>query len=321
MAVASTSIPSERVKALALAEGFDLAGVCRVQVPPHLEQYREWLAKGRHGEMEYLRSHLPLKEDPERLLPGARSIIAAALNYNQEQSHVPGQPRIARYALGRDYHKVIRRMLVRLAKGLQTEHPEAQFRACVDSAPIMERDFAQLAGLGWFGKNTMLINSRRGSWFFIGLLLTTLDIEPDEPAVGGCGVCTRCIEACPTGAIVHEDGRWQVDARRCVSYLTIEHRSQIPDDLEEGIGDWTFGCDVCQEVCPFNQPRPSQPERARETTISAFREGRRWPDLVQLAQVEEAPWRELARGSAVSRAPASQIRRNATINLRNRRRR
>jgi epoxyqueuosine reductase len=302
------------IKAAALRLGFDDVGICGATPPPHLREYKHWIAQGKHGTMAYLEDHLPLKEHPDRLLPNCRSIIAVALNYYNEPERLPGQPKIARYALGRDYHKVLRGKLRLLEGEIKSEFPESRTRACVDSAPIMERDYANLAGLGWFGKNTMLINSRRGSWFFIGLLLTDLELTPDLPAIGGCGSCTRCIEACPTGAIVHEDGRWQVDARRCVSYLTIEHSGEIPQELQGGVGDWTFGCDICQEVCPFNEPRSTQPLRARVTGEPDFTP-RAWPDLETLAMIEEPEWDVLTRGSPVRRTGVEGLRRNARINL------
>lgn len=296
--------------------GFDLCGVCPAVSPPHLAAYRQWVEEGRHGTMDYLREHLPLKEHPDRLLPGVRSVIAVGLNYNQPNELSEGQPRIARYALGRDYHKVLRGKLKRLGAWIREGDPEAEVRPCVDSAPIMERDFANLAGLGWFGKNTMLINSKRGSWFFIGILLTTAEFEPDAPAIGGCGDCQRCVEACPTGAIVFEDGRWQVDARRCVSYLTIEHRGEIDPELAEGIGERTFGCDVCQEVCPFNHPRENNPLRATETCEPDFLAVRAWPSLVEMAELSEERWDAITRGSPVRRAGLAGLRRNARLNLR-----
>jgi epoxyqueuosine reductase len=189
----------------------------------------------------------------------------------------------------------------------------------VDSAPIMERDFAQLAGLGWYGKNTMLINSQRGSWFFIGVLLTSVSFEPDSSAIGGCGSCKACIEACPTGAIVLEEDRWQVDARRCISYLTIEHEGEIEDELATKMGDWTFGCDICQEVCPFNNPRESQPLRANETKVEDFQQERHWPSLKELAVIQPEQWDKLTQGSPTRRTGIEGIRRNARINLANRR--
>ncbi len=310
-------IESARVKEKALSLGFELVGVCPAAAPPHLQEYQRWLDNGYHGSMEYLREHLPLKADPQLLLPGARSIIAVGLNYNQEPPTRPGGPRIARYALGRDYHKVLRGKLKQLAAWIEFEHEEGACRACVDSAPIMERDFANLAGLGWFGKNTMLINSRRGSWFFLGLLLTTVHFEPDQPAEGGCGTCTRCIEACPTGAIIHSDGRWQIDARTCISYLTIEHKGPIEPELEARLGAWTFGCDICQEVCPFNQPRPNQPLRAQSTSEPDFLTRSEWPSLERLSNMQWAQWDEFTRGSALRRTGLEGLSRNARINQRN----
>jgi epoxyqueuosine reductase len=261
--------------------------------------------------MDYLRRHLPLKQDPRTILPSCRSVIVVALNYNQPNPPQENQPRIARYALGRDYHRVIRKKLRALEALIKQHEPTAETRPCVDSAPVMERDFAQLAGIGWFGKNTCLIDSRRGSWFFLGVLLTSAQLEPDQPAEGGCGTCTKCIDACPTGAIVFDDNRWQVDSRRCISYLTIEHK----DPLNEDLHGWTFGCDICQEVCPFNEPRTNQPERAPLTQEPDFLKTKPWPPLPQLAQITNAEWDQLTQGSATRRAGPDQIRRNAALNL------
>lgn len=302
----------DSLKQQALSLGFSTCGVAPPVPAPHLAEYQAWLANGFHGEMEYLRNQVPLKEHPERLLPGVRSVIVVTLNYLQPNEPGAGEPRIARYALGRDYHKVIRGKLKKLAAWIEREHPGAECRPCVDSAPIFERDYARLAGLGWFGKNTMLIDSKRGSWFFIGVLLTTVEFAPDEPAQGGCGTCMRCVEACPTGAIVFLNGRWQVDARHCVSYLTIEYEGPLDRDT----GGWTFGCDTCQEVCPFNQPRENAPLRAQTTQEPDFLARREWPSLVELAELTEERWDDLTRGSPVRRAGWDGIRRNAKNNLR-----
>ena len=304
------------LKAEARRLGFDLVGVCEAVPPPHFEAYERWIESGFAGEMSYLSRHLELKADPRRLLPDASSIVAVGLNYNQDRPAQPDGPGISNYALGRDYHKVLRRKLARLARWIASEYPGSHSRACVDSAPIMERDFAQLAGLGWFGKNTMLINSERGSWFFLGLLLTSVAFEVDRPSVGSCGTCGKCIEACPTGAIVQVEGRWQLDARRCISYLTIEHRAAIAPELAERIGGWTIGCDVCQDVCPFNEPRESQPLRAAPMREKDF-EAREWPSLVELAAIDDDAWEVLTRGSATRRVSAEMVRRNAAINRAN----
>ncbi len=306
-------IPTAKLKQFALDLGFQSCGVCLPVQPPHYQAYRDWLNKDYQGQMSYLRRHLVAKASPESLLPGVQSVVAVALNYNQPSEVPKGGARIARYALGRDYHKVLRGKLRRLAAFVVSQHPGAECRSCVDSAPIMERDYAQLAGLGWFGKNTCLIDSRRGSWFFIGLLLTTAPFQTDEPAVGSCGTCRACIDACPTGAIVHENGRWQVDARQCISYLTIEHHGALPGGAD--LHGWTFGCDVCQEVCPFNQSRAGQPMRAAVTAEPDFLAHRQWPGLRELAVIQEGQWDRLTVGSAVRRAGLEGLRRNAIANL------
>ncbi len=308
---------SKELKDFIFGIGFDLVGICLPQPPPHFSEYQEWISGGFHASMKFLEDHIHLKSDPKTLLPSAQSLIVVALNYNQPNPAQPGEPLVARYALGRDYHKVIRGKLKKVEKQLQEQYPLSEHRACVDSAPIMERDFAQLAGLGWFGKNTMLINSQRGSWFFLGVLLTSVPFELDSPAVGGCGSCRACIDACPTGAIVQINNRWQVDARTCISYLTIEHEGEIPTELAEQVGDHTFGCDVCQEVCPFNQPRETQPLRAQITKEPDFLNRRSWPALKQLAVIQPNEWDLLTQGSPVRRTGLTGLQRNARINLSN----
>jgi epoxyqueuosine reductase len=310
-------LPTAELKAKAIELGFDAVGVCLPVDAPHLAEYADWLKKGRHGGMAYLQRQLPLKGSPFALLPEAKSVIALALFYNQPNPQRPGYPRIAKYALGRDYHKVMRGKLKRLAHWIKAQHLGAKCRPCVDSAPIFERDYSHLAGLGWFGKNTCLIDSKRGSWFFIGLLLTSVEYAADAPSVGSCGTCRACIDACPTGAIIQEEGRWQIDSRRCISYLTIEHRGPFSPEQETMIGHWTFGCDVCQEVCPFNAERESQPMRSPISTEADFLQGRDWPLLEQLSQISYEDWDRLTRGSAVRRAGFDGLRRNARANMDN----
>jgi epoxyqueuosine reductase len=311
-------VASGGLKEFALSLGFESVGVCIASEPPHWDAYRDWIGRGFHADMYYLREHLPLKEHPQNLLPGAQSVIACSLNYFQPLEDHKGRMKVARYAQGRDYHKVLRGKLRKLTSWIEAEHPENRCRACVDSAPIMERDFAQLAGLGFFGKNTMLIDSRRGSWFFIGLLLTTVPFTADVPSGGGCGSCNKCVEACPTGAIILDQDRWQLDARRCISYLTIEKRGPVDEELRPKIGDWTFGCDVCQEVCPFNQERERQPLRSPQSTEADFiKKQSEWPSLEEVATINEERWDELTRGSALRRAGRDGLIRNAKTNLEN----
>lgn len=305
---------SSQLIQLANEEGFELAGVTSADPPQHVKSYKRWLASGFHGEMEYMERHEELRQDPKLLLPSCRSILAVGLNYLQEPNHLPGEPKIARYALGKDYHKVIRKKLKRVEAHLPRG---TESRICVDSAPLLEREIASRAGLGWIGKNTMLIDSHRGSWFLLGFLLTSLEFESSVPAKGGCGKCRACIDACPTGAIVLHQSEWQVDSRKCISYLTIEKRGDFQTTESASIQDWTFGCDVCQEVCPFNQPRENQPQRAQITSEGSFLRRRTWPGLSELTQMEETDWDERTQGSAVRRAGYDGLKRNAQANLDN----
>lgn len=297
----------EAIREAALRLGFDQCGFASADPPETLDHLHEWVDKGYHGTMDYMRSNLPVRADPGLILEGVRSVVMVSLNYNQ--APLP-QVKIARYALGRDYHRVIRGKLRQLIAEMDSLLPGESHRAIVDSAPFLEREYANRAGLGWFGKNTMLINSQRGSWFFLGAILTTARIDPDSPAAGGCGTCRACIDACPTGAIVPAGSNWAVDARECISYLTIEHRGP----QEKPTHGWAFGCDVCQEVCPFNQPRATQPLRATTTTEADFA-AREWPSTAQLANLSEPEWDALTAGSAVRRAGFDGLRRNARLAL------
>ena len=297
--------------------GFDLFGTCRADPPESLSALRLWLDEGFAGTMGYMERSFEMRSDLRSLLPEVQSVIAVGMNCKQTNVPVPGRPRIATYALGRDYHKTIRSKLKRLARTVSDMSPGAVSRACVDSAPILEREYGQRAGLGWFGKNTCLINSHRGSFFMIGVVLTSVELEPSRPSAGGCGTCSKCIEACPTGAIVPNDGRWQIDARRCVSYLTIEHRGSIDPELATQMGDCTFGFDLCQDVCPFNEARPSQPLRGQPTRDPDFLDHKEFPSLLELTEMSQERWDVLTTGSALRRAGFQGIKRNARINLEN----
>jgi len=308
----------EAIRAHAQSLGFDLVGFTpAVPISAAHDYYRRWIEAGMAADMAYLSDHLLAKSDPKNLLENAQTIIAVGLNYNQPNDPASGYPKISKYAAGRDYHKVVHGKLKKLSVFVENLIPGASNRICVDSTPILERSYAHIAGLGWFGKNSMLINSKRGSWFFIGILITTAQLEPDQPAEGGCGICTKCIDACPTGAIVFHQDRWAINSSQCISYLTIENKSEISPELATKLEGWTFGCDICQEVCPFNQPRESQPLRAATTTEPDFLKPRIWPNLKQLAQISEPEWDILTQGSPVRRTGLVGIRRNAKANLKN----
>ena len=305
---------NEWIKQYARALGFDLVGIAPVQSPPHADSFLLWLAQGYAGTMEYLGRTAHLRINPAELLPDARSAVVVGLNY--APAELPETDyRIARYALGDDYHAVIREKLETLLGAIQAIEPETRGRICVDSAPVLERDLAMLAGLGWYGKNTCLINTQRGSYFFIGVLLLTLALEYDSPAQGGCGTCRLCLDACPTGALV---APYQLDARKCLSYLTIELRDAIPTEYREPMGEWLFGCDICQEVCPFNRPREHQPLRARPTQEPRL-QPRPLPKLTEILQMSEAEFAEWFRDSAIKRAKWRGLIRNALIVAGNRR--
>src|SRR4051812_45302218 len=241
--------------------GFSLCGVCPAVAPPGAARLDEWLAAGYAGQMHYLADRREAYSDPNRVLDCARSMVMLAMNYRTAEPTVPsaGQGRVSRYAWGEvDYHDLIHARLHDLAEFLQDLAPDARVRGVVDTAPLLEREFAQLAGLGWVGKNTLLINRTQGSWFFLAALLTDIELSYDaEHATDHCGTCRACLDACPTAAFPQP---YVLDASRCISYLTIELRDSVPASLRGGIGDWLFGCDVCQDVCPWNTRAPLSEE-------------------------------------------------------------
>ncbi|MFN6105707.1 MAG: tRNA epoxyqueuosine(34) reductase QueG [Planctomycetaceae bacterium] len=270
-------LPTAAIRAAALAGGFDLVGITPAVTPAGFSHLVDWIAQGYHGTMEYIPRRLDAYRDPGRVLPGARTVLALALNYHaSEGSGDPRPPRnavaasgaaqIARYALpASDYHTVIRRRLRNLVERCNEVVPAARARGVVDTAPVLERDFAQAAGLGWFGKNTLLIHKRLGSWLFLAAVLLDVELQYDPPHTSShCGTCTRCLDACPTQAF---PAPHVLDARRCISYLTIESRELPPEELRAGMQDWLFGCDVCQEVCPWNRKAPTTTEADFQPTF------------------------------------------------------
>ena len=296
--------------------GFSRLGIAAVGAPPHHGQFIGWLAQGLAGVMTpWLTRHEPLRRDPHTLLPGARSVVMLTTDYSCPTAAAtpiaPGRGRISRYAWGSDYHDLLRGRVNQLAAWLEAQVPGTATRGVVDSAPLAERDFGWLAGLGWFGKNTMLIDPRAGSFFFLTALLTTLELPADTTIdVDHCGTCTACLDACPTGAL---PAPRVLDATKCISTLTIEDHGAIAPALREGMSDWIFGCDICQDVCPWNRHAPVTTEpafqpRSGETTLA----------LADLLALDDAGFRRRFAGSPVLRATRSGLARSAAIALGNR---
>lgn len=312
--VAKTARITGELKAEAQRVGFDLCGVCPAVSPPGFPRLEPWLAAGYAGEMRYLPERAAAYEHPRHVLDGVRSVVMLAMNYRTQEPPLaiePGHGKVSRYAWGQDYHDVIRGRLNQLAEWLCGQVTTANVRGVVDTAPLLEREFAQLAGLGWIGKNTLLLNKQMGSWFFLAALLTDIELEYDEPfAADHCGTCRACLDACPTDAFVAPH---VLDARRCISYLTIELREAIPPELRTGVGDWLFGCDVCQDVCPWNHRAPTSSE-------SAFQphEGMNPMELASLFDWDEATFRARLRHTPLWRAKRRGLLRNAAIVLGNR---
>jgi len=293
--------------------GFELAGVARAEPAADAARYREWVEAGRAGDMRYLTDRrAAVREDPRNLLASALSIVCVGKLYQTPWPHTAQFNDeecawISRYAWGDDYHDVLRRGLEQLAARMGV----TEYKICVDTAPLLERSYARLAGLGWIGKNTCLINQQSGSWFFLGELLVPMEIAPDAPPPDRCGTCRRCIEACPTEAIVPHGAGYTLDARLCTSYFTIEQRGPVPAHMRAGIGGHVFGCDICQDVCPWNG-------RAPVTEDPAFTPRHFAPPLAEMAALTEATFRAMFRGSPVSRARYFGFLRNVAIAMGNR---
>lgn len=309
------SDPTAALKQLAAKLGFTLAGTCPAAVPTGLTNFHEWLSRGYAGEMNYLADRAAAYADPNLVLSGVRSILVLAMPYRttEPQAPAPGQGRISRYAWGdRDYHDVIRERLHQLADALRELVPGATARGVADTAPLLERDLARQAGLGWIGKNTLLLNRDQGSWFFLAALLTDAELTYDAPhETDHCGTCRACLDACPTDAFV---APYVLDARRCISYMTIEQHTLPKVELRPGQGDWLFGCDVCQDVCPWNN-------KTTQATESAFAP---LPtndpiDLVKLLTLDENTFRQKFRHTPLARPGRTGILRSAAIVLGNQR--
>lgn len=312
------SITPQEVKDFAFACGFELAGIAPALPLPDFERFRAWRSAGRAGEMTYMTDHRgDLRSDPRNLLPSAQSIICVGKLYNTPHAHSteisdPTRGWISRYAWGQDYHDVMRCGLERLVERIAAVHTEPfEWKICVDTAPLLERSYARAAGLGWIGKNTCLINQQQGSWFFLGELLISISLAPDSASRDRCGTCRACIDACPTEAIVKDkSGGWTLESSKCISYLTIEKRGAIGPELFQGMGNHVFGCDICQDVCPWNR-------RAPVTAGEAFSPSEVAPALEQLAALSEDEFRARYRRSPVWRTKYRGFLRNVAIAIGN----
>lgn len=306
---------TERVLGLALALGFDLAGVARAETTPETEKLREWLARGYAGEMAWIGRRAEERIDPRRVLEGARSVVSLGLVYDPgaRKPALEGTASIARYAGGADYHDVLLDRVRAFEAGLSPlAGHDVRTRGYVDTGPVLERVFAARAGLGWIGKNTLLIHPRLGSYLFLGVVLTDLELQPGMPEADHCGTCRACLDACPTDAFP-EPG--VLDATRCVSYTTIESRGPIPEELRAGHQGWAFGCDVCQEVCPWNlrERREVPPDPLGLRARLAPRPEWVAPTLQWLLSLGEDEWRAATRKTAMRRTRYRGLLRNALV--------
>ena len=295
----------ETVRHKALEMGFSYVGIARAEkMEEESRRLESWLNAGHHGTMSYMENHFDLRTDPTKLVPGAKSVISLLYNYGTDRSQSdPEAPRIARYAYGKDYHKLLRKKLKRFLSALREEYGEISGRGFVDSAPVLERDWARRAGNGWIGKNTLLINPKAGSYYFLAELITDLELEPDAPMKDYCGTCTKCIDACPTDAIAPSG--YVLDGSKCISYLTIELKEAIPEEFSDQMANWAFGCDICQEVCPWNRFSSQHAEKAFEP-----KEGLLEMTRSEWMEITEEVFNKTFEGTAVRRTKYQGLKRN-----------
>ncbi len=294
---------SNLVKRLAREQGFD---ACGISAAGFLEEeatgLENWLNAGFHGTMSWMERHFDERLDPRKLVPGAKSVISVVLNYFPNEGQRADAPKISKYAYGRDYHKVIRGKLKRMLLSIQDEIGEVSGRGFVDSAPVMDRAWARKSGLGWVGKHSLLLSKGSGSFFFIGALIVDIELEPDGPTTDHCGSCTACIDACPTSAIVAPT---VVDSNKCISYLTIEYKGALPSEYQEKMEDWVYGCDICQDVCPWN--RFSTPHSENDFNIRDSIQNNDWETW---EEITHELWEEITKGSAMRRVGFDGFKRN-----------
>jgi epoxyqueuosine reductase len=317
VAARSAADLAEAIRVEAHRLGFDAVGFARAEAHPHGERLRAWLDSGAHGTMHWMARDPSRRADPRAVLASARTVISVAASYYRSDwprstatgDDEPPRGHIARYAWGRDYHKRLKKRALALARSIRRMAPGVRFALYVDTGPMLDRAWAERAGIGWIGKNTNVIRQGAGSWCFLGEIITDLDLPTDRPAANHCGTCVRCIAACPTGAIT---APYQVDARRCISYLTIEHDGPIPIELRPAIGTRIFGCDDCQEVCPWNR-------FATPTALPEFAErpDQQTPELIPLLALDDPAFRERFAGTALRRAGRDRFVRNTAVALGN----
>ena len=295
---------TQLIKQKALELGFEEVGIAKAEfLNEEAKKLELWLNQGKHGEMAYMANHFDLRTDPRKLVPGAKSVISLSYNYFTEAGQEDSSaPKISKYAYGRDYHKVVRKKLKELFQFIQEEIGEVDGRAFVDSAPVMERVWAQKSGLGWIGKNSLMLTKGKGSYFFLSELILDLDLMPDGPVKDYCGSCTKCIDACPTDAIY---APYQIDGSKCISYLTIELKDKIPSEFQGKMENWMYGCDICQEVCPINA-RAKQHEETQFNPKAELLE----KDRAEWEEITEEIFEKLFEGSPVKRTKFSGLKRN-----------
>jgi len=307
---------AERIRTLSRELGFQQTGISDVDLSQAEERLAAWIRNRFHGEMAYMSRHGSKRSRPDMLVPGTLRVISVRMDYLPEDQDAarelldhPRKAYLSRYALGRDYHKVLRGRLRRLARAIQAEIGPFGHRIFVDSAPVLEKPLAEKAGLGWIGKHTNLLNRRAGSWFFLGELYTDIELPVDQPEQSHCGSCRACIDVCPTGAIV---APYQLDARRCISYLTIELKGRIPPELRSLIGNRIYGCDDCQLVCPWNKfaVPTAEADFAPRHSLDSI-------DLTELFRWDEETWKRKTEGSAIRRIGYEQWLRNVAVALGN----
>ncbi|MFO7973446.1 MAG: tRNA epoxyqueuosine(34) reductase QueG [Candidatus Hydrogenedentota bacterium] len=297
---------TESIKSRAAELGFDACAVAKADTVDSEDFLGQWLARGYHADMAWMARTKTIRQDVQTKLPGTRSVVVVARNYNHPRPAAePGTGRVSRYAWGRDYHRVLRKPLHSLATHIESLGKNVATYCSIDSGPVLEKFWAARAGIGWIGKNSLILRQDLGSWFFLGIILTTLELRPDAPMRDFCGACRRCIDACPTNAIVEPR---VVDSRRCISYHTIENRGDIPGTLRSHLDHWVFGCDICQEVCPWNSKAPTTNEtdfypRPNHANLS----------LEGLEEMTEEEFKDEFEGTPIMRAKLAGMQRNARI--------